>query len=418
MDPKTTTGEMLAVPVVEMRLRDWSPATRVAFRFTFVFLLLFLPLFAWLVIETISAWDPIVKWAAESLFGVKTGALPANSGDTTRNWVLLLLIVVVAVAATLIWSVVDRRAASYPRLYRWFRVYVRFALAATLIMYGSIKVFPVQFPPPSVDRLMTPIGDASPMGLLWAFMGASAAYNIFSGIGEVVAGLLLTTHRTTLAGALLAAGIMTHVAALNYMYDVPVKIFSSLLVFMALVLVAPDAKRLATFFFTPAPAPHAARWKIAVRTALVLAFVGYTFAGAAKRLQERADPAQRSPLYGTWNVEEMTVDGVLRPPLLSDESRWRRFVFENKTFMAVQLVNDHRDRYTIDLEDRAFTLGKRDDPAYKASFDYTRPDAGTLIVDGTMDGRKLHAKLRRAKDREFLLTTRGFHWISEYPFHR
>ena len=403
---------------VEMRSEEWSAATRVAFRFTFVFLFVFLPVFAWLVIETISAWDPIIKVIARSLFGVKADVLPANSGDTTWNWVQLFLIVGFAVAATLIWSVVDRRAVSYPRLYRWFRVYVRFALAATLIMYGSIKVFPVQFPAPSVDRLMTPIGDASPMGLLWAFMGASVAYNIFSGIGEVAAGLLLTTRRTTLAGALLAAAIMIHVAALNYMYDVPVKIFSSLMVFMTLVLIAPDAKRLASFFFAPAPAPRAERWKIALRTALVLAFVGYTFGGAAKRLQERDDPAQRSPLYGIWNVEEMKVDGVPRPPLLSEETRWRRFVFDDRRFMAIQLVSDHRDRYTIDLHDRAFTLGKRDDPAFKASFQYVRPDPGTLIVDGAMEGKKLYARLRRADDREFLLTSRGFHWISEYPFNR
>ncbi len=406
-----------AVPAVETREREWSLTTRVAFRFTSVFLLLQAPLFVWpLAGPAVAAWDPLVKAAAQSLFGLKADVLPNGSGDTTWNWVQLFLTVAISVVATLLWSVIELRATSYPRLHRWLRVYVRFALAATLIFYGAVKVFPSQFPPPSLDRLLTPMGDASPMGLLWAFMGASFAYNVFTGAGEVLAGLLLTTRRTTLAGALLGGAIMTHVAALNFMYDVPVKIFSSLLVFMALVLIAPDAKRLLAFFFVPAP--RAAWWKIGVRTVLVLAFVAYAFSGAATARKERGDIALKSPLYGIWNVEEMTVDGVVRPPLLSETSRWRRFVFDSRRFLAIQLVSDHRDRYTIDLAERTFTLGRRDDPAYKASFEYSRPDPGTLIVDGTMDGKRIHAKLRRAEDREFLLTTRGFHWINEYPFHR
>jgi hypothetical protein len=67
------------------------------------------------------------------------------------------------------------------------------------------------------------------MGLLWTFMGASAAYTIFTGLGELVGGLLLTTRRTALAGALVSAAVMTHVAVLNFCYDVPVKLFSMVL---------------------------------------------------------------------------------------------------------------------------------------------------------------------------------------------
>ena len=33
----------------------------------------------------------------------------------------------------------------------------------------------------------------------------------------------------------------------------------------------------------------------------------------------------KSPLYGIWNVEQLSVDGVLRSPLLNDyDRRWRR----------------------------------------------------------------------------------------------
>ncbi len=69
-----------------------------------------------------------------------------------------------------------------------------------MINYGAVKVIKAQFPNPTLDRLLQPFGDASPMGLLWTFMGASESYNIFTGAGELIGGLLLTTRRTTLLG--------------------------------------------------------------------------------------------------------------------------------------------------------------------------------------------------------------------------
>ncbi len=39
-------------------------------------------------------------------------------------------------------------------------------------------------------------------------------------------------------------------------------------------------------------------------------------------------------------------------------------------------------------------------------------------LEGMFDGRKVRARLRLTEPPEFLLTTRGFHWINEYPFHR
>jgi hypothetical protein len=408
-----------AVPV-ETPAEGWSVATRAMFRFSLVFLLLYNLPFPFDLVPSIGAaftkpWEWAVPRVAQSLFGVKADVLPNGSGDTTWNYVQLFLMIAIAAAAALVWSLVSR-AAAHPRLHHWLRIYVRFALAATMITYGAIKVIPSQFPSPSLDRLIQPFGDASPMGLLWTFMGASAAYNVFTGAGELLGGLLLTTRRTALAGALVSAAVMTHVAVLNFCYDVPVKLFSSVLVFMALFLIAPDAKRFAAALFA-GPA-RAAWWKVGLRTALVLAFIGMSLAHAASSRKEYGDLSPRSPLRGIWNVDELTVDGVVQPPLFTNATRWRRMIFDGKRMMSIQLVSDHRDRFTIELNDHAFILGKWDDPVFKATFNYVRPDANTLVVDGAMDGKKIHATMRRDPGKEFLLTTRGFHWINEYPFNR
>ncbi len=39
-------------------------------------------------------------------------------------------------------------------------------------------------------------------------------------------------------------------------------------------------------------------------------------------------------------------------------------------------------------------------------------------MEGTLDGRKIKARMRRVETSDFLLISRGFHWINEYPFNR
>jgi len=41
-----------------------------------------------------------------------------------------------------------------------------------------------------------------------------------------------------------------------------------------------------------------------------------------------------------------------------------------------------------------------------------------LILDGNMDSHKIHMQLQRMDRSKFVLVSRGFHWISEYPFNR
>lgn len=416
----SSLDEPMMSAITSARENEWSLATRVAFRFCFAFLILYNIPFPLSYVPKVGAafqkpWEWVVPVVAQSLFGVKADVLPNGSGDTTWNYVQLFLMVALSAAIALVWSLFSR-AASHPRLHHWLRVYVRFALAAVMITYGSIKVIPSQFPSPSLGRLLQPIGEASPMGLLWTFMGASIAYNVFTGFMEILGGLLLTTRRTTLAGALLSAAVMGHVAILNFCYDVPVKLFSSVLTFMALFLLAPDAKRLAAFLF--AGPTRAAWWKVAARTAIVLGFVAMSLYQAQKGREQYGDLSPRSPLRGIWNVSALTVDGVVQPPVLTNATRWRRMIFDGSRGMSIQLVNDQHQRFFIELGKMDFILKKQNDPVWKATFRYTRPDPRTLVVAGTMDGKTVHATMHLDAQKEFLLKTRGFHWINEYPFNR
>ena len=83
--------------------------------------------------------------------------------------------------------------ANWPRvneaaLYAWFRLALRFLLAAQMFYYGMAKVIPTQFQAPSLVTLVQPVGSLSLADLLWTFIGASTSYQMLAGVAEVAAG--------------------------------------------------------------------------------------------------------------------------------------------------------------------------------------------------------------------------------------
>jgi hypothetical protein len=432
-------------PVAETReseaaAPEWGPGKRIVFRFLFSYFTLYLLGSFWGLLGFIpyagavagwyrAVWAAFVPWVARQLLHAEAPVRFTGSGDTMFDWVQTLCFLVLALTATVVWTLLDRRRPHYARLYEWLKVYVRFGLALTMIEYGGLKIIPSQFPRPSLDRLLQPFGDAPPMGVLWTFMGASAAYTTFAGLTEWLGGVLLVFRRTALLGALVCIGALTNVVVLNFCYDVPVKLFSSHLLAMAIFLVAPDLRRLANLFVLNRPVPPAVEPQLVRRRGLrlgVLAFQVLFAAGfsiymvISAREQLATYYTARSPLRGIWNVDQLQVDDQAGPPAGVEMLRWRRVIFDSPFVVAVQLTSDSRRRYglTLDAAKKTLALTKRDDPAWKSALSYQQPAPGRLTLAGTFEGRKVRASLHRVEEPEFLLVTRGFHWVNEYPFNR
>lgn len=190
----------------------WGAAKRLLFRFAFFYLVLYnLPFPLTMLPDRVirkayvGLWEAPVKWVGKHLLHVNITPLLNGRGDSTFTYVQVFCYLVLAVAGALAWTLLDRRRPNDLRLFAWLRVYVRFALAATMINYGAVKVIELQFASVTPDRLVQTYGESSPMGLLWTFMGFSALYCFFGGAAEMLGGLLLTLRRTTLLGALVCA---------------------------------------------------------------------------------------------------------------------------------------------------------------------------------------------------------------------
>ncbi|MGI8741648.1 MAG: hypothetical protein ACR2NN_03565 [Bryobacteraceae bacterium] len=435
---------IVVTPNVSDAAPHWSLAQRIAFRFAFAYFLLYnfplgrvtlLSIVPWLGFLTqpyVRMWHAIVEWVATRFFHLSgpIAVYPAmnGSGDTTLDYIHNLCLVVFAAAATFVWSLLDRKRTNYRELHFWLRIYVRYMLAFTLFTYGFAKVFPLQFSSPGLSRLIEPLSDFSPMGLLWTFMGASMAYTIFSGAAELTGGLLLLFRRTTTLGALVSTAALVNVVLLNFCYDVPVKLFSSNLLVMAIFLLAPDLERLANFLvFNRAvnpvntATPVRRRWlrmamtvaKILVIGLVLVLHIQYGIMGYRARYITPVNP----PLYGVYEVESFTRNGQEAPPLMTDASRWSRVVVQNglTAKMMDGSFKTYGTEYNAPVNHVALFAPK--DKNKKYAFAYSKPDADHVILQGKLLNDSLVIKLRRV-DTKFLLVNRGFHWINERPFQR
>jgi uncharacterized membrane protein YphA (DoxX/SURF4 family) len=422
-------------------LPAWPLAQRIGFRFVFAYCFVYIFAFPLGLIPWLSGalaaygrvWNALAGWVATHLLhlpGLSWTGEGNGSGDTTEDYVMTLVQLGVALLVTVLWSVLDRRRRDYRRLFDWLHLYVRWFLFFFMLTYGLMKVIKTQFPLPGPDRLLQPYGESSPMGLLWTFMGQSTAYTIFAGSLEVLGGLLLIFRRTATLGALVAAAVMTNVVMLNLCYDVPVKLFSSHLLLMAVLLAAPELARLFRVLVlhrgvepsVPRGPTFARRWQRIAVAVLKVGFVGYAgFTMVTGRLEgyARGDGAPDPPHFGVWEVESFVENGKTLPPLTTDPIRWQRVIINRRGRLNLRRMNGARVSYKLDADASRQTLTLTAYPlAAPVTLTLTELADDQIELSGPIDDAYVTARLRKMDDSKQLLMTRGFHWINEAPFNR
>jgi uncharacterized membrane protein YphA (DoxX/SURF4 family) len=423
---------------------SWSAGKRLAFRFCFTYFGLYcLTSLApgVLPIPKVDLPDPVtlwpfrlgIFWVASHLFGAKLPLVFSGSGssDKTFDWTEVFCVLMVAVFATAIWSMFDRRCTEYATLQKWFRLFVRFCLAATILLYAFDKFIPLQMPFPGLVKLVESYGNFSPMGVLWSSIGASPGYEIFTGLAELLGAVLLMFPRTVTLGALVCAAEMFQVFMLNLTYDVPVKQFSFHLMLLSLFLLAPQTARLVDFFLRNRTvglaqeeplfrSPRANGIASRVQVVMWIWILGTNSYQAWSAWHEYGPGRQKSLLYGIWDVDQMIVDGQVRSPLLTDYGRWRRMIFDSPDTLAAQHMDDSFEWFSAILDARKMSidLTTKNHKDWKANFTVSRQAANRLNLDGIMDGHKVQLQLEREDETKYLLLSRGFHWMQEYPFIR
>jgi uncharacterized membrane protein YphA (DoxX/SURF4 family) len=335
-----------------------------------------------------------------------------------------------AILGALVWSLADRRRRNYETAHHWLRVWLRYYVAYMMFIYGFAKVFHLQMPSPYLSQLVQPFGDKSPMGLAWSYIGYSKAFSAFTGWAEVIAGLFLLFRRTTLLGAVLSAIVAANIVAINFCFDVPVKLFSSFLLLVSLFLMAPDVKRLANLFVLNKPVQPkiyrnylSKRWlriSAVVLKSLFIIFILYSQVESSINGTKRyGDGRAKPPLFGIYNTELLVRNHDTIPPLTTDTTRWRQLIIQYEKSAHLKLMNDSLKplNFIVDTTLKTATVFSRTDTSRKSVLHYTA-DSAYLTLTGVLDNDSVMYRLRKFDHRSFRLLSRGFRWVNEYPYNR
>jgi hypothetical protein len=426
---------------VSINTPKWSFLQRLGFRFSFIYFALYIiiqnngayPFWGAIISYPTELLQKFIPWVGKNILNLSNEitTFTGGSGDTTYDYVLTLVIFVIAVIGSILWSILDRNRTNYKKLYYWLTVAIRFYVGLMLINYGLVKVIKLQFPDPSFYRLIQPYGDSSPMGLAWTFLGFSKGYNLFMGIAEVAAVLLLF-RRTLTFGLIITLMTTANVMAVNYFYDVPVKLLSTHLVLMTLFLLLRDFKKLCTFFFTNSPVSLSVikqpvkegdkSLKIVSRILKGL-LLGYIFIFGGIRLMESQKlygaKVPKPQIYGLFEVTHFEINGDTLTPNINDSKRWRYILMEREGSATVYKMDNSRLFFqtTVDTLKQELEFTDYNDSTDYFTLKYKKTDYNFKFetIRGN-DTIKANCKIKTKDD--FLLMNRGYHWISEQPYNR
>lgn len=405
---------------------------KILFRFTILFVVLWILPFPLSLLKQFNittdfppdVYSYFIPSLGESIFNLDSISIqPNGSGDKTYHYLILLFQFVLALFGAIVWSTFAGGKLNYEKLNYWFLVVIRVYLGYCMIYYGMAKVVKSQFPETRFTRLIQQYGDSSPMGLAWTFFGHSKGYNLFIGLGETVGGILLFHRKTSILGALILVPVISNIVAINFFYDIPVKIFSTQLLLLTLLILSPHVARLAKVIFTnPTPSFISNRHQV-LKNIIVTLFLGIVFFFVGKKVVETRERRKAKPaisgLQNQYKVTSYHLNQASTSNSIVDENRWEYIGLERKNYFAI--ISEDKSRLWCKMEadttKQIITLSDFDRPEIKYNLNYTFTDS-TLKVNGIYKNDTISVVANAMNIDSFQLNKIGFRWINEFPYNR
>lgn len=286
------------------------------------------------------------------LFAQKLGFHP-QLNDLSSDSIGLYLLVVFLIFLSITLSFIVRSILNQQRQEQLFQFAVNLAafyLSLLLFKYGFDKLFKVQFNQPEPNLLYTPMGLLDKDILFWSTMGSSRAYNIFMGSMEVIPAILLLFRRTRIFGAFIAVGVMLNVVAINFTFDISVKLFSGFLLFLALVVSWKGMKQIFELFIlhkevkpeNSSTIPNVKKQDKWIKTLFV-----------SLLLLEALFPYLKSGVYNDDNAPRPFLHGayeVIKDANTNNETVIKRVFIHRDGYLILQDENDQMSDYRLIID--------------------------------------------------------------------
>jgi hypothetical protein len=281
--------------------------------------------------------------------------------------------------------------------------------------------------------LLQTYGNSTPRQLAWSFLGYSVGYNYFMGSLELAAGLLLLFRRTTTLGSIVVFGILANVIAVNFSFDINVKLYSIVLITMALFLLSKDIIRLCHFFFTKKiiypSADTSIRFKkgwknkalLVAKYAFILYVIVFGLRANFYRTFEDRDSPVKPPLYGIYNVTAFIRNKDTLKPLTTDTTRWSKLIVSApKGNASIMLMDGSVKAFAFKprTAEKKIEMYAKPDATDKYTFTYDLSKDSVLALKGRWRKDSMQITLKQYDMNKFLLINHRFRWILDHYYRK
>ncbi len=285
-----------------------------------------------------------------------------TSDSATMYLLLFVLLIIALVLAVLlsIWSSFNKYRTIIVRTIQVMMVYY---LSLIMLKYGLDKIFKTQFYLPEPNILYTPFGMLDKDILYWSTISVSRSYNIFLGIVEVIPALLLLHYRTRIIGLIVLSGVLVNVLFINLSFDISVKLFSSFLLFLTILLLLPYSKRTIDFLVGKEPKPlcpisgkqilsnRFAHFSLKITVMLFLLAESFLPYILSRNFND--DKMARNFLHGAYHV-------TLMQKKAGDLPEIKRVFIHRRSFLIFQYEDNSTTDFRLEIDRKANKFRLRD----------------------------------------------------------
>jgi hypothetical protein len=332
------------------------------------------------------------------------------------DWGIALLI---GIVGGLIWTLFDRKSKSYNILYYWLRVVVRYRAGIGIIGFGFTKLFPTQMPYPSLGLLNSNFGDYTAQKIYWLSVGIVPWYQVFGGIVEIAAGVMLLFRKTATFGALLLVGALGDITFVNYAYDGGVHVYAFYFVFLALFLLADDIPKLYNLLilerytvpfhiYPDFRKPWLKYTRIGLKALTFLIF--FVILTYTEVINFKYDPYKQpstagiKQLRGNYHVTQFKINGQDIPYNPLDSTRWQEATFENWTTLTFKDEKKMIDPHAWSTRrDREFAQKGPELKRNRMILKYGTVDGSRVILSGVNERKDSIYVVLDRYDRKYIL---------------
>ena len=351
----------------------------------------------------------LVSASGTLFFGLNEGFSPVISSDSLGLYVHVFNLFLVSLGFVCFLEVlpISKEVNLRPYLLKLLTYY----LSLQLLIYGLDKVFKAQFFLPEPNTLFTPLKDISRDLLYWSALGSSRSYSLFLGMAEVSTALFLLFHKTRLIGIVFGVGIMTNVVAVNFGFDISVKVYSLFLLSGFLVLASPYFDFLNQVFIhkkaTNFPKEselvliNNPKLKSGIKWTVILLFIAEGFFPFVATQNFNDDHFPRPKFHGAYQI-------------LNPESGVENVFVHRKGYLIFKNMKDEFQDFRMEIDSVNSKILVFDyENKIHSTLKYEEERGELISVLGEINEQGIYYQLKKLNLENSVLMEHDFHWTVE-----